>query len=48
MDEGKLTEQEKAELTQKEIREEKEEAVIFFIICLIFIFILCGVSIIID
>ena len=29
MDEEKLTEQEKAELTQKEIRKEKEEAVIF-------------------
>lgn len=48
MDEGKLTEQEKAELTQKEIRKEKEEAVIFFIVFSIFIFILCGVSIIID
>ena len=47
-DEEKLTEQEKAELIQKEIRKEKEEAVIFFIAFSIFIFILCGVSIIID
>lgn len=47
-DEGKLTEREKAELTQREIRKEKEEAIIFFIVISIFIFILCGVSIIID
>ena len=38
----------KAELTQREIRKEKEEAVIFFIVFSIFIFILCGVSIVID
>ena len=38
----------KAELTQREIRKEKEEAVIFFIVFSIFIFILCVVSIVID
>ena len=48
MNEEKLTEQEKAELTQKEIRKEKEEAINLFIVISIFIFILCGVSIIID
>lgn len=48
MDEGNLTEREKAELIQKELRKEKEEAINFFIVISIFIFILCGVSIIID
>lgn len=48
MNEEKLTERKKAELTQKEIRKEKEEAIIFFIVISIFIFILCGISIIIN
>lgn len=40
MDEGKLTEQEKAELFQK--------AVYFFIGFSIFVFALCGIAMIID
>ena len=48
IDEGNLTEREKAELIQKELRKEKEEAITFFIGFSIFIFILCGVSIIIN